>query len=560
MQRRSKYQIAIRREEFNKWERRVTLTPKNCKRLLFLLNGDLTIKVQPSESRVFSNKQFKEAGCIIDEDITDCDIILGVKQVPLKQLFPGKTYIFFSHVIKAQEDNMPMLDDILSKKIRLIDYEKIADKNGRLVAFGEYAGNAGMIDILSGLGSFLLNKGIGSPFINISQSYCYLNIDNAKNAIRIATACIETQGLSHQITPFIVGVTSMGRASKGARSILELLPHEYINPEEVEELCARAKENPENYNKSIFIVVFTQKHMVKRNNSEEPFDKSQYYKNPELYTNIFQKTYLHHLSLLVNCMYWDFKYPRIVTSKYVRDYVVKEKKELRLLGISDVTCDYMGSIEFLKHFTTIDNPFFIYNPEDDSISHDYKSAKSGILYNSIENMPTQFPFDASTHFGNKLLPFMVDIIKSNFNAPLAKQGLPVEIEDAVIAYDGKLADKFTYITKLRDHKQRFKDKKVEPADMLNVLNKGKEAFDVEFEGHLFDTKAINNILDYLIDEEKVFASIVDWKMGFGEKKPTNCRIRIIKNDRQEMILQKLQDKLKNMDIVMNVHGNPISIG
>jgi hypothetical protein len=246
--------------------------------------------------------------------------------------------------------------------------------------------------------------------------------------------------------------------------------------------------------------------------------------------------------------------------KLARERIVaKEKKELRLLGVSDVTCDYMGSIEFLTKFTTIDRPFFIYNPEDGTVDEEYKMAKKGILYNSIENMPTQFPFDASTHFGNKLLPFMVDIIKSDFNALLTKQGLPIEIERAVITNKGKLTDKFTYINKLREHHEKFKGRKVEPAEIMNVLNKGKEAFDVEFEGHLFDTKAINNILDFLIDDEKVFASIVDWKMGFGENKPTNCRIRIIKNNKQDSILEKLKEKLQGMNITMNIHRNPINI-
>ena len=114
--------------------------------------------------------------------------------------------MFFSHVIKAQEENMDMLDAILRKNIRLIDYEKISDENGRrLVAFGRFAGNAGTIDILSGIGKFLLNQGIGSSLLNISQSYLYFNIHHAKNSIRQVGENIRHVGLNPKLVPFIVG-------------------------------------------------------------------------------------------------------------------------------------------------------------------------------------------------------------------------------------------------------------------------------------------------------------------------------------------------------------------
>ncbi len=229
------YKLGIRREEFNKWERRVVMPPKFCKKLLFKMKNCLVIKVQPSNARIYTNEQFLEVGCKISEDITDCDLILGVKQVPISKLCPNKTYLFFAHVIKAQEDNMPMLDSIIEKKIRLIDYEKITDENKhRLVAFGTYAGNSGTIDIMSGLGSFLLNRGLGTSFINIAQSYYYLNIDNAKNSVRQASAKILNQGLPLDLVPFIVGITGNGRCAQGSKEIMELFPYEYVEPEELE--------------------------------------------------------------------------------------------------------------------------------------------------------------------------------------------------------------------------------------------------------------------------------------------------------------------------------------
>jgi alpha-aminoadipic semialdehyde synthase len=142
----STFKIGIRKEEFNKWERRCALTPKEALWLLQKMGSNLEIKVQSSDLRVFKDSEWEAVGCTISKDISDCDLIIGVKQIPDDQLFENKTYMFFAHVIKAQQENMHMLDVILKKNIRLIDYEKICDEKGRrLVAFGKFAGYAGAI-------------------------------------------------------------------------------------------------------------------------------------------------------------------------------------------------------------------------------------------------------------------------------------------------------------------------------------------------------------------------------------------------------------------------------
>ena len=198
--------------------------------------------------------------------------------------------MFFSHVIKAQHENMPMLDSILEKKIRLIDYEKITDKNKRrLVAFGKFAGNSGAVDIFSGLGTFLLSRGIGTPFINISQSYHYPFIDKAKSHIKDVGYQLKISAFCKDLVPFIVGVTGAGRCAKGALEIVECFPHEFITPDELPNIYEKAKENPDQHNKVVYIVQFTHEHMVKRKNAKEDtqFDKKDYYDNPEEYEGIF---------------------------------------------------------------------------------------------------------------------------------------------------------------------------------------------------------------------------------------------------------------------------------
>ena len=149
--------IAIVRECKNKWERRCSLTPVEVKKLV---GEGIKVLVQPSSNRCFSNKEFQLAGATVQEDISDASVIFGVKEVPIDNLIPNKTYFFFSHTIKAQLYNMELLDKMLESNIRMIDFECIKenkpDNAKRLVAFGRYAGIAGAFDFIRGCGEFLL--------------------------------------------------------------------------------------------------------------------------------------------------------------------------------------------------------------------------------------------------------------------------------------------------------------------------------------------------------------------------------------------------------------------
>lgn len=544
------YKIGIRREEFSKWERRVVLVPAHCRKLLFQFKGRLQIKVQPSNIRVYPNSKYQEAGCVIDENIEDCDLILGVKQVPPSKLYKDKTYMFFSHTIKAQEHNMEMLDDILQKNIQLIDYEKITDAKGnRLVAFGVFAGNAGAIDILMGLGSFLLNRGIGSPFINISQSHHYKNIDNAKDSIRSAGWSIESNGICDLISPFIVGITGSGRCAAGSLEILCLLPHEFIEPEELPVLMKEAEKDPSKFNKQIYICQFSQKHLAAlRHPNGQPFSKEHYYANPEAYVPIFEREYLQYLSLLINNIYWDDRFPRLITEAYLKEHMAAGRP-LRLLAISDVTADFRGSIDFLKKFTTIDYPFFVYDPHTGAINDEYKTANSGILYCSIENHPSQFPVDASNYFSSNLIHFIPSLINSDPHKPLDQQGLCPEIRNATITHQGKLTNLFTYISKLREQKKKLEKMGAPNTEDFRVKQAKKDTINLYLEGHLFDSQAINRVFDVFVDEYHFDCIIVKWTLGKGSEKETSCVVKVVKEERFEEAFGKIKPILEEKKIV-----------
>ena len=215
--------LGIRREDKNKWERRVPLTPEHIKDLKDKF-GINTI-IQPSDIRVFPNKQYESVGAKVDEDLSKTSVIFAVKEIPINFFEPGKTYVFFSHTIKGQKYNMPMLKKMMELKCNLIDYEKIIDDKGRrLVFFGRFAGLAGMIDTLWAFGQRMKWKGIDIPFSEIKQTINYQDIKDTKNHLKDVGKKIEQDGLSNLVTPLVVGFAGYGNVSQGGQEILDNLP------------------------------------------------------------------------------------------------------------------------------------------------------------------------------------------------------------------------------------------------------------------------------------------------------------------------------------------------
>lgn len=193
--------------------------------------------------KCFHPQSYISAGATVQEDISEASVIMGVKQVPVDQLIPGKTYCFFSHTIKAQESNMPLLDACLEKNIRLLDYEKITDDNNtRLVAFGKYAGVAGMINILHGLGLRLLALGHSTPFMHIGPAHNYRNSMMARQAIRDCGYEISMGMMPSSLGPLTFIFSGSGNVSQGAQEVFGDLPIEYVPPEMLRKVAEHGSE------------------------------------------------------------------------------------------------------------------------------------------------------------------------------------------------------------------------------------------------------------------------------------------------------------------------------
>ena len=425
--------LGIRREDKNKWEKRVPITPEHLREMKN--NHNIESIVQKSPIRVFTDKEYEKKGIKVRDDLNICPVIFGVKEMPLSFFEENKTYVFFSHIIKGQKYNMPMLKEMIDKKCSLIDYEKITDEKGRrLVFFGRYAGLAGMTDTLWAFGQKLDIKGIKTPFSDIKQTIKYDNLEKLKKHLLTIAEKIEKKGLNEKITPLVVGFTGYGNVSKGAQEIIDCLPIREIRPSQLEEI-------EDNYeNNLVYKVVFKENDIVEPIDDEE-FDLEKYYHNPELFRPIFTK-YIPHISILMNCIYWDERYPKLITKKYLKKQYFDEMK-LQIVG--DISVDVGGAIEFTEKVTSPDQPVFIYNPNKNSISDGVKG--DGIAVMAVDNLPCELPRESSEVFSDSLLPFIPYIVKADYNKSYDKIDLPDKIKKALILHKGKLTPDYEYINK-----------------------------------------------------------------------------------------------------------------
>jgi len=429
--------LGIRREDKNRWERRVPLTPQH----ILELKKKYAIEtfVQPSDIRVFSEDEYRKACAHVQDNLAPSSVIFAVKEIPVDFFEKGKTYIFFSHTIKGQEHNMPMLKKMMEMKCTLIDYERIVDKNGkRLVFFGRFAGLAGMVDTLWTFGQRLKWEHIDSPFSKIKQTIHYMDLQDIKKHITSVGKEIKTKGLPQILTPLVIGFAGYGNVSIGAQEILDMLPVKEIKPGELDSIF----KNPSN--KVVYKVVFKEEHMVQPVVSSKKFDLNEYYIHPEKYFPSFEH-YIPSLSILMNCVFWNTQYPRLLTKKYLKkSFEKKEKLHLKVIG--DISVDINGAIEFTEKTTSPDNPVFVYNPSTDMIKDGYEG--DGIVVMAVDNLPCELPKESSQSFSETLLRFVPDVMKADFTLNdfnLVK--LPTEIKNAVILYQGKLTPAYNYINK-----------------------------------------------------------------------------------------------------------------
>lgn len=394
--------IGIIREEKVPHDKRVPFTPVQCKFLIEEHPG-LKLVVQPCDYRCFSNDEYRQQGVELSEDLSDCDVLMGVKEVPVDKLIPGKHYFFFSHTIKKQPHNRKLIREILKKKINLTDYECLVDEAGhRIIGFGRYAG---LVGAYNGIMAYGLKYGL---FELKPAHLCHDKKELFKELDRINLPNIK------------IVVTGGGRVANGALETLGVLGMRKVTAYEF-------------LNYSFREPVYVQLHSEDyyRTKDGSAFSNKQFYEHPESFDCTFAQgdSFASNCDLLIHCTFWNPLAPVLFTREQMRD------PRFRISVIADVTCDIDGSIPSTTRATTIEDKFYGYNPNTENIAEPF--GPSTITVMAIDNLPCELPRDASEGFGKHLMERVVPFIVGK------DDGL---IERGTVAKDGHLMPRFAYMS------------------------------------------------------------------------------------------------------------------
>lgn len=427
--------LLIRAEDKNQWERRTPLIPPDAGHIL--RSCEARVLVETSPKRCFSDLDYAAVGSGICEGMGKGDVILGVKEIPLEKLLPRKVYLFFSHTVKGQSHNMPMLKRILEQQATLIDYERICDQTGRrLIFFGPFAGSAGAIDIFHLLGLYWEHRGIRTPFLQCRSALGYSSLEEAREHFRLVGKAIAAEGIPVGLAPFVVAVLGYGQVSQGAQNVLDSLPVVRVEPEDLPSLA-----KGDGFRRDcIYLSVFRESDLVTPLERRK-FVLEDYYQHPGNYESRFA-SFLPYITVLINGIYWDARYPRFVTWDDL-GRLANGGTELKLAGIADITCDVGGSIECNVKTTDSGSPAYLCDPIRKSVVDGHRG--DGVLMLAVDNLPAELPVDSSEFFSSRLRDFVPALMGADFSRPLEASGLPDELQGAVITYNGELTPNFKYL-------------------------------------------------------------------------------------------------------------------
>ncbi len=429
--------IGIRLEDKNEWETRVPLVPNDIRRLVA---GGVQVYVQRFPRRAFTDAQFEAAGATLVDDVRECDLVLGVKEIPVGEFVDDQAYMFFSHTIKGQPYNMKMLEKLVEKRCTLLDYETVTDENGiRLVFFGRHAGLAGAVDTLWTLGRRLESLGQTSPFLAMRQCRHYPNLDAAKQAVLDVGRRIARDGLPASLAPLVIGVTGYGNVSSGAQEIVDLLPVIEVSPEELPWFLSASG----TLTNKVVKVVYKEQDLVEPIDSTREFDLQDYYAHGSDYRSKFGPQ-LELLSVLMNGIYWDENYPKLANEQQLRDLFGRDAAPPRLLVVGDITCDVDGSLACTVRDTEPGDPCYVYDPETRAAPSGFDGP--GLSVMAIGNLPCELPVSASETFSTALSPFIGAMAAADWDEPLFdKVALPKPIRRSVILWRGDFTPNYEYM-------------------------------------------------------------------------------------------------------------------
>jgi saccharopine dehydrogenase (NAD+, L-lysine forming) len=417
--------IGILHETKNRFERRIPLIPSHIAQLV---QAGIEVRVERSPTRAFRDEEFSAAGATLVDDATDCQLVMGVKEVKKHQVKPGATVMCFSHTIKGQSHNMPLLQHFIDQKANLVDYEAIVDDKGqRTVAFGRYAGLAGAHETLWTLAHRMKSLGHESPLTALKHAVDYRDLAEMTSYTRAALDALRADGPA-AYEPFVVAVTGNGRVSKGSLEYLQMVG---AIPCTVDECIALPQESPGD--RTLRVLHLTDDMIYEWAGQHRRFDFEHYVTHPKHYVSK-GSMYLPFVKALINGLYWDERFPRLLDDATARKMYAQETLP-PVLG--DVACDIRGGIEWTTLATENDDPAFVYNPAINISTVGVDGP--GVAIMSVDNLPTALPRDASVDFSKALFEYVHTFFEADLSNGVS--ALSPAHQNAVIVAGGRLTPK-----------------------------------------------------------------------------------------------------------------------
>lgn len=338
----------------------------------------------------------------MNEDLTGCDIIIGVKEVNVKDLIPNKKFMFFSHTYKKQPYNRDLLNAILERNIQLIDYEVLKNVKGRrIIGFGRYAGIVGCYN-------GFLTYGLKHNLFSLKAANKCADRKEVEEELKKVQLPKDTK----------IVLSGYGRVGHGAREILDLLPIKEVSPEEFLN---------NDFDQAVFTQLEVDDYYKRRDGS--PFNKQEFYSTPELYESTFSR-YLSQANMYIPCHYWSDKADFIFTREDLK------AENVRLSVVADISCDIDGPVACTLRPSKISDPIYGYNPVTESEENFMKDGVIAVM--AVDNLPCELPLDASTDFGGELL-------KEVFPSLLLEDTDKIIERGSETTLDGKLSEYFSYL-------------------------------------------------------------------------------------------------------------------
>lgn len=381
-------------------DRRVALTPEQCQAIQKQF-PNVEIWVQPSGSRCFEDHEYADRGIKLVEDLSQADILLGIKEVPVRNLIADKTYLFFSHTLKKQPHNQKLLQEILKKNIRLIDYECITDANAnRLIAFGYYAG-------LVGAYNGVLTYGKKHNLFSLKPAYLCKDFEE-----------LTAEFKKVKLPPIKIVLTGGGRVATGAVDMFNHLGIRKVLSRDLLDL---------NYNEPVFAQLHSKDYHVHKKGL--PFDRDDFHHAPQDYKSTFLK-YTKVAELLIAGAFWHVDAPVLFTKDDTK------AKDFKMRVIADVTCDINGSVPCTVRSSSIPDPIYDFEPQTGLAMPPFSDPKN-ITVMAVDNLPCELPRDASIYFGERMLNNVLPYLLGNDK--------DLVISRATITQQGKLTERFGYL-------------------------------------------------------------------------------------------------------------------